>query len=64
MRVSGLSISELLAIGSYLHAPSDYTVRGERADGTPWQCRVVANPLGYARKDEQAYFQPRSCIDL
>ncbi|MET1115442.1 MAG: metallophosphoesterase [Comamonas sp.] len=53
-----------LWLHGHLHAPSDYTVRGQRADGAPWQCRVVANPLGYARKEEQAYFQPRSCIDL
>lgn len=53
-----------LWLHGHLHAPSNYTVRGEHADGTPWQCRVVANPLGYARKDEQAFFQPRSCIDL
>lgn len=53
-----------LWLHGHLHAPSDYTVKGHRADGTPWQCRVVANPLGYARKAEQEYFQPRACIDL
>lgn len=53
-----------LWLHGHLHAPSDYTVRGEHADGRPWQCRVVANPLGYARKGEQAFFQPRACIDL
>ena len=53
-----------LWLHGHLHAPSDYTVRGAHADGTPWQCRVVANPLGYARKGEQAFFQPRSCIAL
>lgn len=42
----------------HLHAPSDYTVQGTRADGTPWRCRVVANPLGYARKGEQDTFAP------
>ena len=51
-----------LWLHGHLHAPSDYTASGVRADGTPWQCRVVANPLGYARKGEQAAFQPRSCI--
>ena len=39
----------------HLHAPSDYRVGG---------CRVVANPLGYARKNEQAAFQAQSCIDI
>ncbi|MBV5332885.1 metallophosphoesterase, partial [bacterium] len=27
-------------------------------------CRVVANPLGYARKNEQAHFKAGSCIVL
>lgn len=53
-----------LWLHGHLHAPSDYCVRGQRVDGQPWQCRVVANPLGYARKGEQDYFQPRACIDL
>ena len=53
-----------LWLHGHLHAPSDYTVRGKRADGTPWQCRVVANPLGYARKGEQDFFRPRACIEL
>lgn len=51
-------------IHGHLHAPSDYTARGLRADGTAWQCRVVANPLGYARKGEQETFQPRFCITV
>ena len=33
----------------HLHCPSDYVQKG---------CRVVANPLGYARKGEQAAFKP------
>lgn len=53
-----------LWLHGHLHAPSNYTVRGEHAGGQPWQCRVVANPLGYARKGEQAFFQPRACIEL
>lgn len=53
-----------LWLHGHLHAPSDYTVRGERADGTPWQCRVVANPLGYARKNEQAFFLPQCTINV
>ena len=53
-----------LWLHGHLHAPSDYTAQGLRADGTPWQCRVVANPLGYAAKGEQAAFQPRYCVTL
>jgi len=51
-----------LWLHGHLHAPSDYTVRGEAQDGTLWQCRVVANPLGYARKGEQESFKPRCVI--
>ncbi len=39
----------------HLHCPSDYTVGG---------CRVLANPLGYARKGEQAAFSAGFCVDL
>ena len=53
-----------LWLHGHLHAPSDYTVQGQQADGTPWQCRVVANPLGYARKGEQATFQPQMCVTV
>lgn len=53
-----------LWLHGHLHAPSDYVAEGLRADGRPWRCRVVANPLGYARKVEQAQFLPRSTIDL
>lgn len=48
----------------HLHAPSDYTAQGTRSDGSPWQCRVVANPLGYARKGEQANFLPQRLVHL
>ena len=44
-----------LWLHGHLHCPSDYTVHG---------CRVVANPLGYARKGEQAAFKPDSVIRL
>ena len=44
-----------LWLHGHLHAPSDYVQRG---------CRVVANPLGYARKNEQASFQPTSLIEI
>ena len=43
-----------LWLHGHLHAPSDYRSRG---------CRVVANPLGYARKNEQAAFRPDWLID-
>jgi hypothetical protein len=38
-----------------LHCPQDYVSQG---------CRVVANPLGYARKGEQKSFQPELLIRL
>ena len=44
-----------LWLHGHLHCPLDYTVGG---------CRVVANPLGYARKNEQLYFEPQSCITV
>ncbi|MBU0748012.1 MAG: metallophosphoesterase [Gammaproteobacteria bacterium] len=53
-----------LWLHGHLHAPSDYTVQGQHDNGTPWACRVVANPLGYARKGEQATFQPQCCITV
>lgn len=44
-----------LWLHGHLHCPIDYTVG---------DCRVVANPLGYARKNEQLYFKPQSCITV
>ena len=44
-----------LWLHGHLHAPSDYRLGG---------CRVVANPMGYARKGEQLYFKPRHCLTL
>jgi hypothetical protein len=44
-----------LWLHGHLHAPSDYRHQG---------CRVVANPLGYARKNEQAAFQPGLLIEI
>jgi predicted phosphodiesterase len=44
-----------LWLHGHLHAPSDYTHQG---------CHVVANPLGYARKNEQVSFQPKSLIEI
>ncbi len=43
-----------LWLHGHLHCPSDYVHAG---------CRVVANPLGYASKGEQARFSPRLTID-
>ena len=44
-----------LWLHGHLHCPVDYMAQG---------CRVVANPLGYARKNEQLYFKPQSCITV
>jgi Icc-related predicted phosphoesterase len=44
-----------LWLHGHLHAPSDYVAAG---------CRVVANPLGYARKNEQLAFQAQHCIEV
>ena len=53
-----------LWLHGHLHCASDYVAKGLRDDGSEWQCRVVANPLGYARKGEQDGFLPASTIDL
>jgi len=50
-----------LWLHGHLHAPSDYLAQGTQANGRHWSCRVVANPLGYARKGEQEAFQ-RHCV--
>ena len=42
-----------LWLHGHLHCPNDFVKSG---------CRVVANPLGYARKGEQAAFKPVGCI--
>jgi len=44
-----------LWLHGHLHCPSDYVHAG---------CRVVANPLGYARKNEQEQFQATMTIEL
>ena len=53
-----------LWLHGHLHAPSDYQARGTHADGRPWSCRVVANPLGYARKGEQEAFQSHCVLTV
>ena len=44
-----------LWLHGHLHTPLDYVHQG---------CRVVANPLGYARKNEQAAFRPADWIEV
>ncbi len=44
-----------LWLHGHLHAPCSYVKNG---------CRVMANPLGYARKNEQTAFQAAQCIEL
>jgi predicted phosphodiesterase len=47
--------SAQLWLHGHLHAPSNYVKHG---------CRVISNPLGYARKNEQAAFQTALCIEI
>jgi hypothetical protein len=42
-----------LWLHGHLHCPHDYRVG---------RCRVVANPLGYAEKNEQTAFLPQGCV--
>lgn len=64
------ALDELLAHASvwmhgHLHCHNDYVVSGAGASaGLPWQCRVVANPFGYAAKGEQQGFIDDLCIEL
>ena len=44
-----------LWLHGHLHSPSDYVAGG---------CRVVANPLGYVRKNEQAGFKAACVVRL
>jgi len=44
-----------LWLHGHLHCPRDYVSRG---------CRVVANPLGYARKGEQKNYRPELLIGV
>lgn len=53
--LDGLLPQARLWLHGHLHCPVDYTRHG---------CRVVANPLGYARKGEQDRFLPQQCISL
>lgn len=47
----------------HLHCMNDYIVEGNHA-GRCWACRVVANPLGYASKGEQAAFREHLVIEV
>ena len=54
------ALDELLPLAQlwlhgHLHAPSDYVAGG---------CRVVANPLGYARKNEQNGFRAGFVVEI
>ncbi len=44
-----------LWLHGHLHCPSDYQAG---------RCRVVANPLGYVRKNEQTAFKPEMIIEI
>lgn len=50
-------------VHGHLHCFNDYVVRGD-VDGEAWACRVVANPLGYLSKGEQASFRANLVIEL
>lgn len=47
----------------HLHCMNDYMVEGSQ-DGQSWACRVVANPLGYFSKGEQAAFRENLIIEV
>ncbi|MES2259716.1 MAG: metallophosphoesterase [Pseudomonadota bacterium] len=47
----------------HLHCANDYMVAGSE-NGQPWACRVVANPLGYLSKGEQASFRENMIIEV
>jgi hypothetical protein len=47
----------------HLHCMNDYIVEG-RPDEQSWACRVVANPLGYLSKGEQAAFRENLVIEV
>jgi len=52
-----------LWLHGHLHCRNDYVVRGQQ-DGRDWSCRVVANPLGYIAKGEQADFREDLVIEI
>lgn len=52
-----------LWLHGHLHCANDYVVEGN-AEGRDFACRVVANPLGYASKNEQVGFRPDLVIEV
>lgn len=49
----------------HLHCPSDYVHTTHATTSAPLRtCRVLANPLGYARKNEQLAFNPTFCLSV
>lgn len=52
-----------LWLHGHLHCANDYVVQGS-AEGRAFACRVVANPLGYASKNEQVSYRPELVIEL
>jgi hypothetical protein len=62
------ALDELLAYAQvwmhgHLHCPHDYVADGQ-IGGRKWRCRVVANPMGYVSKGEQAGFVPQFTVDV
>jgi hypothetical protein len=47
----------------HLHCCNDYVASGT-AEGRDWRCRVVANPLGYKSRGEQADYRPGLVITV
>ena len=47
----------------HLHCPNDYTVSGTHEEQA-FACRVLANPRGYAEKNEQPAFREAFVIDV
>ena len=47
----------------HLHCANDYLVHGSEHNQA-WSCRVVANPLGYLSKGEQASFRQHLVIEV
>lgn len=63
------SLDELIPLADvwmhgHLHCMNDYVVETPTEGGGLHRCRVVANPLGYARKGEQDAFQPHAVISV
>jgi hypothetical protein len=53
--LDALLLQAQLWLHGHLHAPCSYVKNG---------CRVIANPLGYARKNEQNAFRSALLIEL